>query len=91
MIYKFLKPPNFFKGILPNYRGTYKQLFVPENAKEEYCYVELTEQQTIDFKNHFGNDLDIVENLNEYPGNIESMKNHRIDNFIRVEAPQRFK
>lgn len=91
MIYKFLKPPNFFAGILPNYRGTYKQLFVPKNAKEEFCYVELTEQQSIDFQNHFGNELNVVEDIGEYPGNIASMKNHRIDNFIRIEVPGNFR
>jgi hypothetical protein len=91
MIYKFLKPPNFFKGILSNYRGTYKQMFVPENAKEEYCYVELTEPQSIDFKKHFGNELNVVADINEYPGSIASMKNHRIDNFIRVESPGNFR
>ncbi len=87
MIYKFLKLKNFFKEVLSSYRGTFNELFIPENAKEEFCYVELTEQQSIDFKNHFGNELNVLENINEYPGNIESMKNHRIDNFIRVEAP----
>ncbi len=91
MIYKFLKPPNFFKGILSNYKGTFKELFVPKNETEEFCYVELTEQQSIEFKNHFGNELNAVENIDEYPGNIASMKNHRIDNFIRVEAPRNFR
>ena len=91
MIYKFLKPPNFFKEFLSNYKGTYEHLFVPKNEKEKFCYVELTEQQSIEFKIHFGDELTIVENVNEYPGNIESMKNHRIDNFIRVEAPRNFR
>ncbi len=66
-------------------------MFVPKNETEEFCYVELTEQQSIDFKNHFGNELNVVENINEYPGNIENMKNLRIDNFIRVEAPGNFR
>ena len=40
MIYKFLKPQNFFKGILSTYKGTFKEMFVPENENEKYCYVE---------------------------------------------------
>jgi|PersoiStandDraft_1058852.scaffolds.fasta_scaffold109513_1 hypothetical protein len=92
MIYRFLKPQNFFKGILSTYKGTFKEMFVPENENEKYCYVELTEKQSIDFINHFGStEIKLVKNADEYPGNIQSMKNNRIQNFIRVEAPQNFR
>lgn len=89
MIYKFLKPRNFFKEVLSTYSGTFNEMFVPENENEKYCYVDLTEKQLLGFKDHFG-DLKLLDNLDnkeEYPGNIQSMKNNRIQNFIRIEAP----
>ena len=89
MIYKFLKPKNFYKGILSTYKGTFLEMFVPENENEKYCYVELAEKQSPVFINHFGGtEIKLVKNADEYPGNIQSMKNNRIQNFIRIEAPK---
>ena len=84
MIYKFLKPSNFFKGILASYKSTFSELFVPKTEDEKFCYVELSDQQLQDFIDHFGNGIEVLQNANEYPGSNESMKNNRIENFIRV-------
>lgn len=84
MIYKFLKPVNFFKGILSSYKSTFSEMFVPTTEDELYCYVELTEKQLPDFTNHFGENIALLEKADEYPGSNESMKNNRIENFIRV-------
>lgn len=84
MIYKFLKTSNFFKEILSSYKSTFSEMFVPKTENELHCYVDLTEKQLPDFINHFGKDLELLENANEYPGSNESMKNNRIENFIRV-------
>ena len=87
MIYKFSKPSNFFKTILSSYKGTFAEMFVPKTEDEKYCYVELTEKQISDFKNHFGEDIELLENKDEYPGSNVSMKNNRIEEFIRVAHP----
>ena len=84
MLYKFLKPSNFFKGILSSYKSTFSEMFVPKTEDELFCYVELTEIELPDFINHFGNDVALLENAHDYPGSNESMKNNRIENFIRV-------
>ncbi len=91
MIYKFLKPHNFYKGVLSSYKGTFSEMFVSQNEKEQYCYVKLTEAQMPDFENHFGKDgIILPNNADEYPGSNESMKNNRIENFIRLESPRKF-
>ena len=89
MIYKFLKPPNFYKEILSSYKGTFSEMFVSKNEKEKYCYVQLSEKQMSEFENHFGNDvIKLPRDADEYPGSIASMKNNTVENFIRVSSPR---
>jgi hypothetical protein len=89
MIYKFVRPPDFFKSILPAYKGTFLEMFISknENEKEKYCYVQLTESQAAEFEKHFGDDtIKLPVNTDEYPGSYQSMINNRIEDFIRVAS-----
>ena len=89
MIYKFLKPKHFYKRFLSTYEGTFVEMFVPENENEKYCYVQLTEDEVTVFFNYFDSSkIELVKNADEYPGNIQSMKNNRIQNFIRIASPK---
>ncbi|HEY8689429.1 MAG TPA: hypothetical protein VIM07_09370 [Chitinophagaceae bacterium] len=84
MIYKFPKPANFFKGLLANYTGGYLQMCVPQTEDEIYCYVELSESQFPEFKEHFGDNGEILDNTDEYPANIKNKITNRIEKFTIV-------
>ena len=92
MIYKFLKPHNFYKEILSSYKGTFNEMFVSKNESEQFCYVYLNEKQMQEFEKHFGSDVEkLPPDADEYPGSMASMKNNRIENYIRVESPGIFR
>lgn len=84
MIYKFPKPPNFFKELLATYKGGYLQMCVPQTEDEIYCYVELSELQFPEFKEHFGDNVVILDNTDEYPANIKNKITNRIEKFTIV-------
>ena len=88
MIFKFLKPKNIFRDILSSCKGTFVEMFVSQNENEKYCYVLLSENQVPYFEKQFGNDgIKLSKDAEEYPGSNHSMKDNRIENFIRVAAP----
>jgi|GEM_PF-3381443 len=84
MIYKFPKPSNFFKELLATYKGGYLQMCVPQTADEIYCYVELSDSQFPEFKEHFGESVMLLENTDEYPANIKNKITNRIEKFTIV-------
>ena len=85
MIYKFPKPANLFKELLPTYKGTYIELCVPDNEDEKYCYIEFSEIQFQSFLQHFGdNGLILENNTDEYPASRQSKTNNRIERFTIV-------
>ena len=92
MIYKFLKPRNFYKEFLSSYKGTFTEMFVSTNESEQFCYVYLTEKQMPEFEQHFGSEVEkLPRDADEYPGSNASMKNNKVENYIRVEAPGKFR
>ncbi len=92
MIYKFPKPNNLFKKLLPSYKGEYIQMCVPQAEDEKFCYVELTEKQLPVFLKHFGEDgINLDDNSEEYPASRNSKISNRIEKFtvVRPHYPQK--
>jgi hypothetical protein len=91
MIYKFPRPSNLFKELLPGYKGSYIEMCVPQTDDEEYCYVELTENQFPGFTEHFGDNGSKVDNAEEYPAGVNNKIRNRIEKFTVVRPGYREK
>jgi len=92
VILKFLKPRNFFKELLPNYKGGYIQLCVPLIEDEKFAYVELTENQYPFFVEHFGEILIKLDNeSDEYPASRNNKIKNRLEKFTVVRPEYRQK
>jgi len=89
MIYKFPRPANLFKELLPAYSGSYQELCVPQSDDEKFCYAELTETQLPVFAVHFGNGETFPDNIDEYPASVQSKISNRIEKFTIVRPGYR--
>ena len=91
MIYKFPRPANLFKELLPAYKGSYVEMCVPQTDDEEFCYVELTEKQFPVFTEHFGDNGMKMDNAEEYPAGVNNKIRNRIEKFTVVRPGYREK
>ena len=84
--YKFLYKPDFIKRLNVS-KADFEQIFYPiDEAKEDYCYVEVSEDNFDDFMDYFGHDGQIINpDSNDWPESIDSVTSGRDKSFSVVK------